>query len=339
MAAPSREETALSGQVQRLREQLKTVTQLQSVVETIRALAEVNARRAQAVARDVAQYARTVHLALHVVLRSLRREERWPSVPPEGKRAADQPLIAIVVTSDQGLCGAFHQRVTDYARALLEREAPDKDRRGVITIGYRGLDKLRAAGERIVAHCDGAGSVEAMPAVVSQALLALEEPLNRREGVRILVVCNRPAPGGGFREDHLQLYPFDVARWMQLPDGEPPFRTIPRHDLPPRELLRLLAREQLFVDLWQALVDSFAAENDARLRAMRAAADNIQERFVELQAEYRRRRQEQVTQDLMDVMGGVEAAAAARPRPMRAWAAALAELLGQGLPELNGCPR
>src|SRR5690606_22934588 len=71
VAAPSREETALSGQVQRLREQLKTVTQLQSVVETIRALAEVNARRAQAVASDVAQYARTVHLALHVVLRSL----------------------------------------------------------------------------------------------------------------------------------------------------------------------------------------------------------------------------------------------------------------------------
>ncbi|HLT59450.1 MAG: F0F1 ATP synthase subunit gamma [Limnochordales bacterium] len=322
----------MSGQVQRLREQLKTVTQLQSVVETIRALAEVNARRAQAVARDVGQYARAVHLALHVVLHSLRREERWvPGAsrgnPRGGAASGKAPLIALVITSDQGLCGAFHQRIASYALALLEREAPDKSRRGVITIGYRGLERMRAAGETILAHCDGAGSIEAMPAVTGQALAALEAQLQRFPDARVVVVCNRPDDGRGFREDHFQLHPFDVERWLALPEGEPPFRTIPAHDLAPRELLKLLVREQIYVDLWRALVDSFAAENDARLSAMRNASDNIEERLGDLQTQYRRQRQEWVTQELMDVMGGVEAASSAQPRREKDWAAALVELL------------
>lgn len=298
----------MSGHVQRLRERIDTTVQLQSVVQTIRALAEVNVRRAQAVAADVARYARSVHLALYVVLHSLARQERrWPRAAEAPRRG---PLIAVVVTSDQGLCGAFHHRITSYALELLQREAPDRSERGVITVGWRGLEKLQAAGERVLAHCHGATSVEAIPSLVSQVLLALEGPLRQLRVGRLLVVANRPEPGGGFRESHVQLLPFDLDRWTTLPEGEEPFRTIPRHDLAPRELLRLLVREQLYADLLRVLVDSFAAENDARLSAMRTAADNIEERLAELQAEYRRLRQESVTQELMDVMGGVEAARA-----------------------------
>lgn len=299
----------MGGHVQRLRERIDTTLQLQSVVQTIRALAEVNVRRAQAVAADVARYARSVHLALYVVLHSLAREERrWPRTAVQAPSRG--PLVAVVVTSDQGLCGAFHHRITSYALALLEREAPDRANRGVITVGWRGLEKLQAAGERVLAHCHGATSVEAIPSLVSQVLLALERPLQQLRVGRLLVIANRPEPGGGFREDHVQLFPFDLDRWTALPEGEEPFRTIPRHDLASRELLRLLVREQLYADLLQVLVDSFAAENDARLSAMRTAADNIDERLAELQAEYRRLRQESVTQELMDVMGGVEAARA-----------------------------
>lgn len=301
----------MTGQLQRLREQIETATQLQSVVQTIRALAEVNVRRSQALAADIDRYARSVHLAMHAVLRSLSRQERRPllvgtPVPP---RPASRPglLIAIVVTSDQGLCGAFHHRITAYARAFLQREAPQKAHRGVITVGYRGWEKMRAAGENILAYCDGASSIEAIPPLVTQVLLALEDALRSPQPGRLVVICNRPDNGKGYRETHFQLYPPDLRRWAALPPGEPPFRTLPRHDLSPRELLQILVREQLYVDLLKALVDSFVAENQARLGAMRTATDNIQERLAELQAEYRRQRQEWVTQELMDVMGGVEA--------------------------------
>ncbi|MBO8142466.1 MAG: F0F1 ATP synthase subunit gamma [Firmicutes bacterium] len=300
----------MAGQIQRLRERIQTTTQLQSVVDTIRALAEVNVRRAQAAARDAEQYARTVHVALHVALRAVSRQDRRRRFASEVRRAAPVPLVAVVVTSDQGLCGAFHHRITSYALDFLAREAPDKSQRSVIAVGYRGFEKLKAAGETILAYCDGAGSTEAIPSVVSQVLLALDDPLRSSRLGRLVVMANRPEPGGGFRETHFQLYPFDARRFLALPAGEPPFRTVPRHDLDPRALLQQLVREQLYVDLWQALVDSFVAENSARLSAMRTAADNIEDRLVELQAEYRRQRQEWITQELMDVMGGVEAARA-----------------------------
>jgi len=66
-------------------------------------------------------------------------------------------------------------------------------------------------------------------------------------------------------------------------------------------------REQVFIDLFHAFTQSFAAENVARLASMQNAADNIDEHLADLEAQYRRERQDAITDELMDIMGGVEA--------------------------------
>lgn len=304
----------MSAQLQALREQIQTAHNLQSVVQTMRALAEVNVRRAEVVARDSARYARALHVALHGTLQALARETaRQPRVVDGRQRTADaagprpEGLLAVVVTSDQGLCGPFNERITTYALRYLREEAPDRHDRVVVTVGARGYDRLQAAGEHIVAHCDGVGSVETVAVVVSDVLLAVEPYLRPPRPRRLVLISNRLHRGRSFQESHMQLFPADIARWRSLPPGETPFRWGPMPDVSPRQLLGLLVREHLYADLFQALVESFAAEHAARLSSMRSAADNIKERLEELESLYRRQYQDQVTQELMDVMGGVEA--------------------------------
>lgn len=304
----------MSLRLQYLREKIASARNLLGVVETMRGLAAVNIRRAEAAAEEAAHYARTVHLALHVVLEQMGRKR---TAPPQRKAAAQpETLTAVLLTSDQGLCGQFNDRIVTYAMQLTGAEKRRRQRgprladvggpsRRWIVVGMRGWDRLHAAGEQIVARIDAPTSVEAISKAVNETFLALGDSLTSGTSGRLLVIYNRP-DGGSFTEHHIQLMPFQPSRWARWPEGEPPWHTLPSASLPPERLLPLFLREQVFIDLFLAFTQSFAAENAARLASMQNAADNIEEHLADLEAQYRRERQDAITDELMDIMGGVE---------------------------------
>ncbi len=113
-----------------------------------------------------------------------------------------------------------------------------------------------------------------------------------------------------FAPRHLQLLPFQPNRWLAWPGDEPTWKTPPLTALAPEDILPHLVREQVYIDLFEAFILSFAAENAARLSSMRNATDNIEEVLAELEARYRRERQDVITNELMELLGGVEAVAA-----------------------------
>jgi F-type H+-transporting ATPase subunit gamma len=63
----------------------------------------------------------------------------------------------------------------------------------------------------------------------------------------------------------------------------------------------------LFVSVYRGLVLSLASENAARLAAMQAAEQNIDERLSELNVQYNRQRQQAITSEILDIVGGFEA--------------------------------
>jgi F-type H+-transporting ATPase subunit gamma len=72
-------------------------------------------------------------------------------------------------------------------------------------------------------------------------------------------------------------------------------------------LFTALVRQYLFVSLFRACAESQAAEHASRLSAMQSASKNLDERQVELLGEFRRRRQEVITAELLAVVSGYEA--------------------------------
>lgn len=318
-------------QLQQLREKIITAGNLRGVVETMRGLAAVNIRRAEVAAMQGEKYERTVHLALHVAMKSIEKggSALYPAAGNERGtvsgmavgRSHDDLLGAVVITTDQGLCGQFNDRIISYAQRLFDEDTnrrvamigsdgamdrPAENRR-LVVIGMRGFERLDSDGEHIIAHLDAPGSVEVIPTVVSQAFSSFEDLLGSGKIGRLLVIYNRLRQGSTFGESHLQLAPFDSSRWVDLPEGESPWATLPDFSIPVHELLPLLVKEQVYIDLFRALTQSFAAENAARLASMQSAADNIEERLNELEGQYRRARQDVITSELMDLMGGVEA--------------------------------
>ncbi|HSL16724.1 MAG TPA: F0F1 ATP synthase subunit gamma [Methylomirabilota bacterium] len=69
--------------------------------------------------------------------------------------------------------------------------------------------------------------------------------------------------------------------------------------------LRALLRSHVFARLVAAVTESLAAENAARIASMQSAECHIEERIGQLEQTVRRRRQESITEELVDIVAGL----------------------------------
>lgn len=292
-------------EVEGLRERIASAESLHSIVQTMRTLAAVNIRRAQQATVAAGEYLRSVHLALYVALREYR------DVPPERTASGESIPTLLVLSSNQGLCGSFNERITQHALNLGAKIATklgvDRSEIPYACVGYRGADRLATAGAKVVSVLDAPTSVEGVGPLVREIYSRVAERIS--PGTKLMGVFNKTTSGSGFVESEVQLLPFDAGRWRELPEGETPFSTIPVVSGRSTEaILPDLMRELLYIDLFRILVESFAAENAARLLSMQGATENIEGLLDELNAAYREARQDAITNELMDILGGILAA-------------------------------
>jgi F-type H+-transporting ATPase subunit gamma len=74
----------------------------------------------------------------------------------------------------------------------------------------------------------------------------------------------------------------------------------PNRSLIIRDLLPKVLRLKIYV----ALLDSYAAEQAARTVAMQVATDNANDLLQELTIQYNKSRQQAITNELLDIIGG-----------------------------------
>ena len=70
------------------------------------------------------------------------------------------------------------------------------------------------------------------------------------------------------------------------------------------ELLLKLIPKALYLKLYTALLDSLASEHAARVIAMQVATDNADELLHDLTLQYNKTRQQAITSELLDIVGG-----------------------------------
>ena len=75
----------------------------------------------------------------------------------------------------------------------------------------------------------------------------------------------------------------------------------------PELLLPMLFEEYVDLSVYRALLESTASEHGARMTAMRSAAENAQDMIGDLTLEMNRVRQAEITQEILEVVGGAEA--------------------------------
>jgi F0F1-type ATP synthase, gamma subunit len=72
----------------------------------------------------------------------------------------------------------------------------------------------------------------------------------------------------------------------------------------PSELMRELVPKVMLIKMYTVLLDSNASEHAARTMAMQLATDNANELLQELTLQYNKTRQQAITNELLDIVGG-----------------------------------
>ncbi len=210
------------------------------------------------------------------------------------------PKTAIVaIASNSSLCGGFNANA---ARLALETIRACEGAVEVFPLGRKMAEALKRAGytadqdyNDLVAH----------PSYEKSAALArtLAERFQAGELSRVVLVYNRFRSASSqepVAEDYL---PFggEILRCAQDDSG-----SAADYILEPdaEALVAQLLPQVMMLKFHAAVLDSAAAEQAARTLAMQTASDNAEDLLGELTLEYNKGRQQKITAEILDLLGG-----------------------------------
>ena len=215
-------------------------------------------------------------------------------------------VAVLVITSDRGLAGAYSSSALRATEQLTVRLRDEGMEPVPYVVGRKGVAYYRFRNREMVESWTGFS----------------EQPKyeNAKEIADTLIEAFLAGSDeGGIDEIHLVFTEF-VSSVVQRPkavrllplvveettDDEGPM-PLYEFEPSPEGVLDALLPRYLESRVWNALLQSAAAESAARRRAMKSASDNADELIKDLVRAANAARQAEITQEIMEIVGGVEA--------------------------------
>ncbi|CAA7626581.1 H+transporting two-sector ATPase gamma subunit [Candidatus Terasakiella magnetica] len=265
------------------------VRQLGAVVNAMRGIAAARAQQARGQLAAVDSYAAIVAAAI------ARGLALAPAAPSGGASPSTRSAM-VLFCAEQGFVGAFSARVLDFVRDDLATS-------DLFLIGTRGA---AAAAERGIA----VGWKSAMPShspgipkLADGIATALYARMATGEIGRLDAVFSIWQPGHGTHVERRHLLPLDLTLFPRSADA-----SVPLLNLGSAALLGALTADYLHAQLCTIALHAFAAENEARMEAMSSARTQIERQLSRLQASQKLVRQEEITEEIIELAAGETAA-------------------------------
>ncbi|MGA9097439.1 MAG: F0F1 ATP synthase subunit gamma [Methanotrichaceae archaeon] len=287
-------------ELERLKSKIKNASELQSVVKIMKMISAANIREYGQAAESLTQYNKTIEMGLQIVM--LNNPEAFLAMRPADE---EKRLGVVVFGSDQGLAGRFNEQIAGYAIAKIN-EIENKERIA-LAVGERVVALLEGEGLHVETSLSFFEKTMGITQVMTDVLINIEEWRLRKGINQIILFYNRPTSDASFAPQMSYLFPLDMSWLKSLSQKKWPSRSLPMFSMNANELFSSLVRQYLFFSLYRAFVESLASENASRLMAMQMAERNIGEHLNELTVQFHRRRQEAISEELLDVVTGFEA--------------------------------
>ena len=286
-----------------VRERISSVQNTQQITKAMKVVSAAKLRKAQQAIQQMRPYANKLNEMLRNILSNLGGEANTSF----GLERPVKKACIVVVTSNRGLCGAFNTNVIKSAIATIETKYADVLRDGNLTIlpiGKRGYDVLRKRFTNVTIiknHVDLFNDLSFDH--VSQVSKHLMDAFEQGEYDAIEVSFGR------FKNAATQ-FP-ETEQWLPVPKMEPTGDTTAKADYifepDMHSLLQTLIPNILQTTFQKYLLDTHASEHGARMTAMDKATENANDLLKELKLSYNKARQEAITGEILEIVGGAAA--------------------------------
>ena len=295
------------------REMRLRIQGVSNIAQVTRALEAVSASKVRQAQRSV-ELTRPYSTKAWDVLQHLSRQPARDFIHPLLKqRDTIDEILVILVTGDRGLAGAYNSNVVRFAlEEFRDSAVPVR----YIMVGRKGRDMMARRGQNIQAEFSNLPAAPSYADVSAIGRIAVEEYLEDHVDQVYLVYTDfinllRQVPTkklllpleveeetGRVQERYGQRSVGPEAAYIYEPGME--------------ELIERIVPRLTALQVYQAILESLASEHAARMVAMRNATENANDLVYALRLTYNKARQSAITSEILDIVGGAEALAAAR---------------------------
>lgn len=288
-----------------VRLRIRSVKNIAQVTRALQAVSASNVRKAMAAMLRTRPYATKAWQVLTHIASQPGRATLHPLLTP---REEDRNELVLLVTGDRGLAGAYTSNIVRFA---LNRFNTSPIPVGYISIGRKGRDMLVRRRKNVIAEFSHLPAAPTFSDVSAIGRLAVDEFLSGRSDRVFLVYTDfinmvKQVPA------IKQLLPLEIgAGEGRVEAFEPEKKASAAYIYEPgeEEILDEIVPRFTALQVYQAILESLASEHAARMVAMKNATDSATDLAGALQLELNKARQQGITSEILDIVGGVEALA------------------------------
>ncbi len=222
----------------------------------------------------------------------------------------DNVQLFVIVTSDRGLCGGFNGNLVREAQIHMRKLLEDGREIKILIVGRKGVSLLRREfGNNIVQTFEEiskpAPSFDGASLVVNK----ISSMFDAGEFDVCTIYYNKFVNALTQEATPLQLIPFIAGNNDGNDNKDGASALDAQYEYEPEEeaILAALLPKNLSVQLFRAMLESFASEQAARMTAMDNATRNAGDMIDKLTITFNRSRQAQITSELIEIISGAEA--------------------------------
>lgn len=239
------------------------------------------------------------------VVRDLSAAGAGADAPLLAGRAEVKNVCYVVLSADRGLCGGYNAGVLRATEGEIKRDALQGRGHSVVAIGRKAESYFRFRGYNVVQSFGGftdnpsyaiakeigeyvtamyeSGAVDRVELVYTRFITAGSQEVVQRP---LVPLEHDVAEGGDAKNESGRDYEFEPS---------------------PDTILETLLPRYVEARVYAALLNAAASEHAFRQRAMKSATDNAEELIKNLSRIMNRARQDSITTEIMEIVGGAEA--------------------------------
>ena len=286
------------------RRRIRSVKNTQQITRAMKFVAAARLRRAQEAALAARPYANE----LSRLLRSIMARIDEPEHPLLAKRPEER-ILAIVLTGERGLAGAFNTNILRKANEFL-RERRDK-KLSLVPVGKKGRDSLKRAGFKFAAeYINVLAKVEFSTAREIAGLASELYAKEEIDAVYLIFSEFKTVVTANLKVEKLLpvepgISPENAKETAKESSADEPQSQIDYiYEQPVDKLLASLLPKYIEAQVLRAMLESSAAEYAARMAAMESATRNAGEVIQALTLHMNKVRQAAITKEIIEIVSG-----------------------------------
>jgi F-type H+-transporting ATPase subunit gamma len=304
------------GQERILRRRIRSIKSTQKITKAMELIAASQIVRAQGRIAAARPYQDGMaRIVLETAVGDPDAAGRLLGTPESVERTA-----VLSVVADRGLCGGYNTSVFRATERLLGGHVVDGVESRLFTVGKKAQGYFRFRGQAVERSFTGMSERPSF-ADARQVAAAVLAPFVSGEVDQVMIVSTRFLSAGSQRVEVRQLLPLvdprqpdqqgthreDPGDGSPVTDGGPARDGYTEFEPDAAVLLKSLATRAAETAIFAALLEASASELTARQRAMAAATENAGELIKKYSRIMNRARQDTITTEIMEIVGGAEA--------------------------------